>query len=194
MLGGIFITPVIINSSWVIRMPVTDVFVPVSRVQKFKNAFKHNSVRKLVCKKLHPYLTQIYLSWILLSLVCWFDVSISPLPKMIFFKVVTWWISLRSRSFSIWMSRMILCESSAGWSTVVFSKFSVIDERNGVSCGFKNTSHVESHVGKSAFVVAFSVAFWWPSLDVFLSAPSVLLGIFSSSEIQKVLLLVLKSF
>ena len=56
------------------------------------------------------------------------------------------------------MSRMILCESSAGWSTVVFSKFSVIDERNGVSCGSKNTSHVESHVGKSAFVVAFSVA------------------------------------
>ena len=58
------------------------------------------------------------------------------------------------------MSRMILCESSAGWSTVVFSHFSVIDERNGVSCGSKNTSHVESHVGKSAFVVAFSVAFF----------------------------------
>ena len=55
---------------------------------------------------------------------------------------------------------MILRESSAGWSTVVFSKFSVIDERNGVSCGSKNTSHVESHVGKSAFVVAFSVAFF----------------------------------
>ena len=74
------------------------------------------------------------------------------------FKVVTWWISLRSRSFSI----MILCESSAGWSTVVFSKFSVIDERNGVFCGSKNTSHVESHVGKSAFVVAFSLAFSFP--------------------------------
>ena len=58
------------------------------------------------------------------------------------------------------MSRMILCESSAGWSTVVFSNFSVIDERSGVSCGSKNTSHVESHVGKSAFVVAFSVAFF----------------------------------
>ena len=50
------------------------------------------------------------------------------------------------------MSRMILCESSDGWSTVVFSNFSVIDERKGVSCGSKNTSHVESHVGKSAFV------------------------------------------
>ena len=35
------------------------------------------------------------------------------------------------------MSRMILCESSAGWSTVVFSKFSVIDERNGVPVGPK---------------------------------------------------------
>ena len=58
------------------------------------------------------------------------------------------------------MSRMILCESSAGWSTVVFSKFSVIDERNGVFCGSKNTSDVESHVGKSAFVVAYSVAFF----------------------------------
>ena len=58
------------------------------------------------------------------------------------------------------MSRMILCESSAGWSTVVFSNFSVIDERKGVSCGSKNTSHVESHVGKSAFVVTFSVAFF----------------------------------
>ena len=57
------------------------------------------------------------------------------------------------------MSRMILFESSAGLSTVVFSKFSVIDERNGVSYGSKNTSHVESYVGKSAFVVAFSVAF-----------------------------------
>ena len=56
------------------------------------------------------------------------------------------------------MSRMILCESSAGWSTVVFSKFSLIDGRNGVSCGSRNTSHVESHVGKSAFVVVFSVA------------------------------------
>ena len=58
------------------------------------------------------------------------------------------------------MSRMILCESSADWSIVVFSKFSVIDELNGVSCGSKNTSHVGSHVGKSAFVVAFSVAFF----------------------------------
>ena len=58
------------------------------------------------------------------------------------------------------MSRMILCESSAGWSTIVFSNFSVIDERNGVSCGSKNTSHVESHVGKPAFVVAFCVAFF----------------------------------
>ena len=58
------------------------------------------------------------------------------------------------------MSRMILRESSAGWSTVVFSKFCVIDELNGVSCGSKNTSHVGSHVGKSAFVVAFSVAFF----------------------------------
>ena len=66
---------------------------------------------------------------------------------------MTWWISLRSRSFSIWMSRMILCESSAGWSTVAFSKFSVIDERNGVSCGSKNTSYVESQVDKSAFAV-----------------------------------------
>ena len=56
---------------------------------------------------------------------------------------------------------MTLCESSAGWSTVVFHcNFSVIDERSGVSCGSKNTSHVESHVGKSAFVVAFSVAFF----------------------------------
>ena len=59
------------------------------------------------------------------------------------------------------MPRMILCESSAGWSTEVFSKFSVIDERNGVPVAPKNyTSHVESHVGKSAFVVAFSVAFF----------------------------------
>ena len=88
----------------------------------------------------------------------------------------------------------MLCESSAGWSTVVFSKFSVIDERNGVSCHSKNTSHVESHVGKSALVVAFSVAF-------FLLIGLLLVGAFhftgaisSSSEIQKVLLLVLKSF
>ena len=58
------------------------------------------------------------------------------------------------------MSRVILCESSAGWSTVVFSKFSVIEQANGVSCGSKSTSHVELHVGKSAFVVAFSVAYF----------------------------------
>ena len=58
------------------------------------------------------------------------------------------------------MSRMILCESSVGWSTVVFFKFSVIDERNGVSRGSKNTSYVESQVGKSAFAVVFSVAFF----------------------------------
>ena len=58
------------------------------------------------------------------------------------------------------MSRMILCESSDGRSTVVFSNFSVIDERKGVSCGSKNSSYVELHVGKSAFVVAFSVTFF----------------------------------
>ena len=58
------------------------------------------------------------------------------------------------------MSRVIVCESSAGLSTVVFSKFSVIDERSGVSCGSTNTSYVESHVGKSAFAVVSSVAFF----------------------------------
>ena len=50
LLGDIFITPLIINSSWVIRMPVTYVFALVSRVQKFKNAFKHNSVMKFCVK------------------------------------------------------------------------------------------------------------------------------------------------
>ena len=40
------------------------------------------------------------------------------------------------------------------------SKFSVIDERNGVSYGSKNTSYVESQFGKSAFAVVFSVAFF----------------------------------
>ena len=58
------------------------------------------------------------------------------------------------------MSPMIVCESSAGWSTVVFAKFSVIDERSGVSCHSTNTSHVESHVGKSAFAVVFSLVFF----------------------------------
>ena len=91
------------------------------------------------------------------------------------------------------MSRMILCESSAGWSTVVFSNFSLIHERNGVSCGSKNASHVESHVGKSAFVVAFSVAFFL-LIGLLLVGAFRFTGIFSSSGIQKVLLLVLKSF
>ena len=84
---------------------------------------------------------------------------------------------------------MILCESSAGWSTVVFSNFSVIDERNGVSCGSKNTLHVESHIGKSAFVVAFFIL-----IALLLVSAFRFTGIFPSSGIQKVLLLVLKSF
>ena len=80
---------------------------------------------------------------------------------------------------------MILRESSA----VVFSKFSVSDERNGVSCGSTNISHAESQLGKSAFAVLFSVASF-----LLIGLCLVLLGISSSSEIQKVLLLVLKSF
>ena len=92
------------------------------------------------------------------------------------------------------MSRMILCESSAGWSTVVIAKFSVTDKRKGVSYGSKNTSHVESQVGKSAFAVVFSVAFFPLILPLLSLAPSVLLGISSFSEIEKELLLVLKSF
>ena len=43
------------------------------------------------------------------------------------------------------MSRMILCESLAGLSTAVFSKFSVIDERNGVS-QVKKKVYVENGV------------------------------------------------
>ena len=88
---------------------------------------------------------------------------------------------------------MIVCESSAGWSTVVFSEFSLIDERSGVSCRSTNTSHEELHVGKSAFAVVFSAAFFL-LMDFFSLAPSVLMGNSSSSVIQKVLLSVLKSF
>ena len=40
------------------------------------------------------------------------------------------------------------------------SKFSVSDERNGVSCGSTNISHMESHVVTSAFAVVVSVAFF----------------------------------
>ena len=40
------------------------------------------------------------------------------------------------------------------------SKFSEIDERNGVSCGSTNISHMESRVATSAFAVVVSVAFF----------------------------------
>ena len=40
------------------------------------------------------------------------------------------------------------------------SKFSVIDERNGVSCDSTNISNMESHVVTSAFAVVVSVAFF----------------------------------
>ena len=59
--------------------------------------------------------------------------------------------------------------------------------------GPKNTSYVEAQVGKSAFAVVFSVAFFL-LIGLLLLAPSVLLRISSSSEIQKELLLVVKSF
>ena len=52
---------------------------------------------------------------------------------------------------------------------------------------------MESHVGKLAFVVAFSVAFSL-LIGLLLVGAFRFTGIFSSSEIQKVLLLVLKSF
>ena len=59
------------------------------------------------------------------------------------------------------MSRIVLCKSPTDWSTVVLSKFAVIDERNGVTCSSTNISHrVESHVGISAFAFVVSVAFF----------------------------------
>ena len=114
---------------------------------KTSKTLSNNSVRKSCIKKLHPYLIQIYLLWILLPLKRWFNVSIPTLPSKNF--LLKSWLG---GFLYVAVHFQFECNEwyFVSHQLVGLLYYSKLMRENGVSYGSTNISHVESHVGKTS--------------------------------------------